>query len=110
MSVGMSNAVERPVWPDSSRNLKRLFVSSGVPKPANMRIVHGLPPYIVWCGPRVYGYWPGSPSLSAYDQPRDARSSGVYVVLSGIPLIVLNSCGVSGFFTGAMAPIYHGIP
>jgi hypothetical protein len=61
----MSNAVLSPVWPCSSRNLKRWLVSSGVPKPANMRIVQGLPRYIVACGPRVYGNWPGSPSCSS---------------------------------------------
>jgi hypothetical protein len=55
MSVGMSKAVDRPVWPEASKNLKRWLVSSGVPKPANMRIVHGLPRYIVACGPRVNG-------------------------------------------------------
>ena len=65
ISVGMSNAVDRPVWPCSSRNLKRRLVSSGVPKPANMRIVHSLPRYIVSCGPRVNGKRPGSPSRSS---------------------------------------------
>src|SRR5256885_5936625 len=98
----MSNAVDRPVWPLSRRNLNRRLVSSGEPKPANMRIVHGLPRYIVACGPRVYGYCPGSPSFSAYDQCALARSSGVYVGLSGMPLIVLNSGAVSGFFTGGI--------
>src|SRR6476469_59829 len=107
MSVGISNAVDRPVCPFSSRNLKRLFVSSGVPKPANMRIVHGLPRYIVACGPRVYGNLPASPSFSAYVQPRDSRSSGVYTALSGMPLIVLYSVGDSGFFTGAIG---HDLP
>jgi hypothetical protein len=48
--------------PEASKNLKRWLVSSGVPKPANMRIVHGLPRYIVACGPRVNGKLPGSPS------------------------------------------------
>src|SRR6476620_5948665 len=96
----MSKAVDRPVWPLASRNLKRWFVSSGVPKPANIRIVHGLPRYIVACGPRVSGYCPGSPSLSSYVHPRDVRSLGRYVALSGKPLIVLYSSGVSGFFTG----------
>ena len=47
MSVGMSKAVERPVWPCSSRYRKRSFVSRGVPKPANCRMVQSLPRYIV---------------------------------------------------------------
>jgi hypothetical protein len=62
MSVGMSKAVESPVCPEARRNLNRALVSSGVPKPANMRIVHGLPRYIVAWGPRVNGKLPGSPS------------------------------------------------
>ena len=36
MSVGKSKAVERPVWPWARRYLKRSFVCSGVPKPANL--------------------------------------------------------------------------
>ena len=36
-----------------SRYLKRSLVSSAVPKPANMRIVHGLARYIVGWTPRV---------------------------------------------------------
>ncbi len=39
MSVGRSKAVLRPVWPFSSRNLKRSLVCRGVPKPANWRMV-----------------------------------------------------------------------
>ena len=42
-SVGISKAIERPVWPCSSRYLKRALVSSALPKPANMRIVQSLP-------------------------------------------------------------------
>ncbi len=61
----MSKAVESPVCPCSSKKWKRRLVSSGVPKPENMRIVHGLPRYMVACGPRVNGNWPGSPSRSA---------------------------------------------
>jgi hypothetical protein len=40
----------QPGLPEARRNLKRALVSSGVPKPANMRIVHGLPRYIVAWG------------------------------------------------------------
>ena len=47
MSVGMSNAVERPVCPPRRRYLKRSFVSRGVPKPANWRMVQTLPRYMV---------------------------------------------------------------
>ena len=61
ISVGRSNAVESPVCPFSSRNLNRSFVCRGVPKPANCRIVHSRPRYMLACTPRVNGYWPGSP-------------------------------------------------
>jgi hypothetical protein len=66
MSVGRSNAVERPVLAFvplafSSRYLKRRFVSSALPKPANWRIVQRRERYIVLCTPRVKGNWPGSP-------------------------------------------------
>jgi hypothetical protein len=61
MSVGRSNATESPCEPCSSRYLKRAFVSAALPKPANWRMVQTLPRYIVWCTPRVYGNWPGSP-------------------------------------------------
>ena len=49
----MSNAVRRPVCPCSRRYLKRAFVSSGRPKPANIRMVQSLPRYIDGYGPRV---------------------------------------------------------
>ena len=42
----MSNAVERPVCPWSSRNRNRSFVSAADPNPANWRIVHSRPRYI----------------------------------------------------------------
>ncbi len=54
-SVGMSNAVDRPSPPDRMISLNRQFVSSAVPNPANMRIVHNFERYIVAYGPRVYG-------------------------------------------------------
>ena len=59
--VGRSKAVERPGWPCESRNLKRSFVASGVPKPAYWRIVQGRPRYMVGWMPRVNGYSPGKP-------------------------------------------------
>ena len=43
---GMSNAVDNPVWPCSSRYWKRGLVSCAVPNPANWRIVHSRPRYI----------------------------------------------------------------
>ncbi len=61
MSVGKSKAVERPVWPCSSRYLNRAFVCSGVPNPANMRMVQRRLRYIVGWTPRVNGYSPGKP-------------------------------------------------
>ena len=47
MSVGRSNATLRPVPPAASSCLYRPFVSSGVPNPANWRIVQSLPRYPV---------------------------------------------------------------
>ena len=44
MSVGMSNAVDNPVPPARSRAWNRSLVSVAVPNPANMRMVHNLPP------------------------------------------------------------------
>src|SRR5690606_41798113 len=57
--VGMSNAVERPVPPDLMISLNRQFVSSAVPKPANIRIVQRRERYIDALDPRVEGYWSG---------------------------------------------------
>ena len=42
ISVGRSNAVESPVWPCSSKYLKRWLVSNAEPNPANWRIVQAL--------------------------------------------------------------------
>ena len=60
-------------------SLNRQFVSSAVPKPANMRIVHSFDRYIDAYGPRVYGYTPGY-----------SPSSGPYTGSSGMPDIVVN--------------------
>ena len=54
-SVGMSKAVDSPSPPARMISLKRQFVSSAVPKPANIRIVQSLDRYIDAYGPRVYG-------------------------------------------------------
>ena len=51
--VGISNAVERPVPPALMISLNRQLVSSAVPKPANIRIVHKRDRYIEAYGPRV---------------------------------------------------------
>ena len=72
ISDGMSNAVERPVCPWSSRYRKRSLVSSAVPKPANWRIVHNRPRYIDGYTPRVNGNSPGSPISTGF-----GRSSAV---------------------------------
>ena len=61
----MSNAVESPVCPCSSRYRKRSFVSSAVPNPANWRIVHNRPRYIDGYTPRVNGNAPGKPRSRA---------------------------------------------
>ena len=42
----MSNAVDRPVPPALRISLKRALVSSAVPKPANIRIVHSRDRYM----------------------------------------------------------------
>ena len=52
-SVGMSKAVESPSPPDLMISLKRQLVSSAVPKPANIRMVHSFDRYIEAYGPRV---------------------------------------------------------
>src|SRR5213079_993909 len=58
------------------RYLNRRFVSSAPPNPANIRIVHRRPRYIVGWMPRVKGNSPGFPSRSSSVFP--ARSRGVY--------------------------------
>ncbi len=84
----MSKAVESPVVPCAMRYLKRWLVSSGEPKPANIRIVHSRLRYIVGWTPRVYGNCPGSPR-SPRSSP--ARSAGVTTVGTGMPESVMNS-------------------
>ena len=44
--VGRSKATESPVPPARSNSWKRVLVSSAVPKPANIRIVHSFWRYI----------------------------------------------------------------
>ena len=44
--VGRSKAVDSPVPPPRSSSLKRVLVSSAVPKPANIRMVHSFERYI----------------------------------------------------------------
>ena len=84
-SVGMSNAVDSPSPPDRMISLNRQLVSSAVPNPANMRIVHSFDRYIDAYGPRVYGYWPGN-----------SPSSGPYTGSSGMPDIVWKSTSRTG--------------
>ncbi len=49
----MSKAVDRPVPPRPRMWRKRWLVSSAVPKPANIRMVHSLERYMEAYGPRV---------------------------------------------------------
>ena len=65
-------------------SLNRQLVSSAVPKPANIRIVHSFERYIDAYGPRVYGYTPGN-----------SPSSGPYTGSSGMPDIVVNGASRS---------------
>ena len=86
----MSNAVDRPVCPCSSRKRKRSFVSSAVPNPANCRIVHRRPRYIDGYTPRVKGNWPGYPRSRSWSR---SRSAGFDSGSTSRPEIVENSCG-----------------
>src|SRR6478736_2145045 len=83
----MSNAVERPVWPCSSRYRKRSLVSSAVPNPANCRIVHNRPRYMLGYTPRVNGNSPGNPILASAS---GGRSASVYNARIGSPESVVN--------------------
>src|SRR3954466_549055 len=91
MRLGMSKAVLSPVWPCSSREWKRLLVSSEVPNPANWRIVHRRPRYMLGYTPRVNGYSPGTPIWSGA-----GRSSSVYSGRIGSPESVVNEVSRSG--------------
>ena len=101
MSVGRSNAVERPVCPFSSRNLNRSFVCRGVPNPANCRIVQRRPRYMLACTPRVNGYWPGYRSSGSPLRP--FTSSGVYSGSIGRPLTVVGGCSRTGDLASSSA-------
>ena len=59
-NVGISNAMLNPVCPFSIKYFNLLFVSSGVPNPENILIVHFFPLYIFGYGPLVYGKSPGN--------------------------------------------------
>jgi hypothetical protein len=83
--VGRSNAVESPLPPDARRSRKRWFVSTAVPKPANIRIVQSFERYIEAYGPRVYGHSPGS-----------SASGGPYTGSSGRPERVSKSASRVG--------------
>ena len=58
----MSKATDSPFTPCERSTRKRPLVSSGVPNPANCRMVQSRPRYMLGCGPRVNGYLPGSPT------------------------------------------------
>ena len=73
----MSYAIESPVPPAAISFLKRSFVSSAVPKPANMRIVHSRPRWPVGWMPRVKGGSPGRPRSSISSQPAGSPSDGL---------------------------------
>src|SRR5438876_7918332 len=96
--VGISKATLRPVSPWAMRYLNRRFVSSGRPNPANIRIVHSRPRYMVGWIPRVNGKPPGLPSRSS---GFPATSSGVYNRFTGRPEVVMNSLRRSGSASSA---------
>ncbi len=62
-----------------------------MPKPANWRIVHNRPRYMLGYTPRVNGYSPGSPIRSA-----SGRSASVYSGRTGSPESVVNDARRSG--------------
>ena len=64
ISVGMSNATDRPPPPPFRIILYRSLVCSALPKPANWRIVQVRPRYPVAYSPRVNGNSPGHPIRS----------------------------------------------
>src|SRR4029077_7630342 len=90
MSVGMSKATDRPIWPWSSRNRYRSLVSRALPKPANCSIVETLSRNMVRCNPRVYGKDPGSPRSRSTSI---AEFSGPYQVARGRPPRVSGGMG-----------------
>ena len=81
--------------------MNRSFVCFALPKPANCRMVHGLPRYIVGCTPRVYGNSPGQPRSRSKSKP--GRSSGVASVFTAADEIVVKSFFHGGVFANAAA-------
>ena len=68
------------------------MVSSAVPNPANWRIVHNRPRYMLGYTPRVNGYSPGNPIRSS----NEPTSSGLYSGRTGSPDSVVNELRRSG--------------
>src|SRR6476646_3638270 len=104
MSVGRSNAVDRPPPPAASRSLKRRLVSVAVPKPANIRIVQSFDRYISGYRPRVYGYVPGrsasaGPYTGSVGSPEYVEKSGSGIAqVSQVPLPLVFS-SIPGLMT-----------
>src|SRR3954447_13040299 len=99
-SVGISNAVDNPSPPDLMISLNRQFVSSAVPNPANIRIVHNFDRYIDAYGPRVNG---NSPGYS--DGPPPSSRAGPYTGSNGIPDNVTKSASRIGDVKNARSHI-----
>src|SRR3989441_46702 len=87
--------------------LEALIVSSGVPNPANWRIVHSRPRYMLGCGPRVYGNCPGNPRSRWYFSTSASlgspASAGVSKSGIGMPESVWNPGWRMGLFCAARA-------
>ena len=81
--------------------MKRLLVSSGVPKPANWRIVQSRPRYIVGCDAAGEGVLPGQAQMLA--APRALRSAAVSRSGMGTPESVVNCARRSGAFESVCA-------
>ena len=89
MSVGMSNATDRPPPPAPSSILYRSLVCCALPNPENCRIVQVRPRYPVGYSPRVYGYSPGQPMRSNPGTP--VPGGGPYTGSTGTPDRVVKS-------------------
>ena len=101
-SVGMSNAVDSPSPPARMISLNRQLVSSAVPKPANIRIVHSFERYI-----DAYG-----PTGVRVLRRGTRRRPGPYTGSSGTPDIVVKSASRDRDSANACSQIsrFVGIP
>src|SRR3954454_19167269 len=86
-------------------SLNRQFVSSAVPNPANIRIVHNFDRYIDAYGPRVNGNSPGYSN-----GPSPSSLAGPYTGSDGIPDNVTKSASRIGDVKNARSHISRFVP